>query len=262
MISNFPVELEYFVKRQTTVDWVIPTRTLHLHELVFIIDGSGQVCIEDKTYTAKSGDMFYFMPNVEHSLCTTHAPYMSFYAVHFTPLNSGENLPIKEYFHIESPYLLMEQFRTLHKAWLQNSNFSSTATWQKNLTLQQIVLETVNQCTQMHAPTHVCLIKKAQEFIHNNLENKITLGDLTAAVNIEKTLLIQIFKEHTGQTPMRYVTHCRISKAKALLLSAGKKESIADIAKKCGYDDVFYFSNSFKKECDCSPLNYRKHRYT
>lgn len=61
----------------------------------------------------------------------------------------------------------------------------------------------------------------------------------------------------TGQNTSSYITQIRISKAKRLL-RADITKPISDIALKCGYDDVAYFSRIFKQQTDMTPSQYRK----
>ena len=66
----------------------------------------------------------------------------------------------------------------------------------------------------------------------------------------------RIFKKETGQTIFSYLTRVRISQAKMLLTSGNLP--IKTIALRVGYDDIYYFSNAFKKETGVSPSRYRK----
>lgn len=66
----------------------------------------------------------------------------------------------------------------------------------------------------------------------------------------------RIFKKETGKTIFTYLTMIRISQAKILLTSGNLP--VKTIALRVGYEDIYYFSNSFKKETGLSPTQYRK----
>lgn len=61
----------------------------------------------------------------------------------------------------------------------------------------------------------------------------------------------------TGQNTQTYVIQIRISCAKRLL-DTDSTMLIGDIAMKCGFDDVAYFSRIFKKMTNMTPSQYRK----
>lgn len=62
----------------------------------------------------------------------------------------------------------------------------------------------------------------------------------------------------TGLSPMKFVRHIRLSKAKQLLSES--EEAISSIAYKTGYNDPAYFSRIFKKEFDVTPIQWRTNR--
>ena len=80
--------------------------------------------------------------------------------------------------------------------------------------------------------------------------------DLAEIYGYSAQTLIVNFKKHYGKTPMKYITDLRISKAKELLLNT--TASVAQVAEMCGYVNVYYFSNTFKKETGISPLKFRQ----
>lgn len=61
----------------------------------------------------------------------------------------------------------------------------------------------------------------------------------------------------TGQNTSAYISQIRMSKAKRLL-DSDVNMPIGEVAAKCGFDDIAYFSRVFKQECDMTPSQYRK----
>jgi two-component system response regulator YesN len=53
-----------------------------------------------------------------------------------------------------------------------------------------------------------------------------------------------------------YISDLRMKHARKLLSTT--TYSITDTAKRCGFEDVYYFSNFFKKFHGSSPTEYRK----
>ncbi len=64
-----------------------------------------------------------------------------------------------------------------------------------------------------------------------------------------------IFKNHFNSTVKQYHMRLRMNHAAQLLLSGA---SLQETAIQCGFDDYYFFINSFKKEFGVSPAAYRR----
>jgi len=65
----------------------------------------------------------------------------------------------------------------------------------------------------------------------------------------------KLFIKRYGLSPVKYVTHLRIERAKELLITG--RYTITEIAAMCGFENIYYFSNVFKNHIGVSPGNYR-----
>lgn len=100
------------------------------------------------------------------------------------------------------------------------------------------------------------LIHKIYEYIRVNIDQKITLEDISKEVYLSKNYISTMFKEHTGQSLTSYINTVRINKSKKLLLEGDC--SLSQIAGLCGFDDQSYFTNVFKHIVGISPNKFRK----
>ena len=91
------------------------------------------------------------------------------------------------------------------------------------------------------------------EYIHNNLNERITLDQLSTNFGYSKSYIIRIFNKHTGQTPTAYINRCKIDLAKQLL----KEENVTDTAFECGFDNVSYFIKTFRFYTGFTPKRYK-----
>ena len=73
--------------------------------------------------------------------------------------------------------------------------------------------------------------------------------------NYNGAYISRIFKQIVGMNLSTYVTSCRISKAKELLMHGN--DNISEIAEKVGFDSSQYFSNVFKRMVGTTPGEYR-----
>ncbi len=100
------------------------------------------------------------------------------------------------------------------------------------------------------------LIGIAVNFIHNNFERDISLGDIAKFVFLSPSYFTRAFKEETGMSPINYLLKVRIERAKELLADTGLK--ISDIALNVGFSNQQRFNEMFKKYAGLTPLQYRK----
>lgn len=97
-----------------------------------------------------------------------------------------------------------------------------------------------------------------KNYIKSNLDQKITLADLSYRLHCSTVTLTNHFKAEFGITIMEYVIEKRMNLAKHLLLE--NTYSIAQIAEKCGFSDPEYFSKCFKRCQGCCPQVWKKNR--
>ncbi|MNI98530.1 DNA-binding transcriptional regulator AraC [compost metagenome] len=58
-------------------------------------------------------------------------------------------------------------------------------------------------------------------------------------------------------TPLEFVTLCRLQAAKQQLLEKPEQQ-VADIARRCGYDNPSYFNRRFMESEGMTPTDYRR----
>lgn len=94
------------------------------------------------------------------------------------------------------------------------------------------------------------------EYINEHFTEKITAGKVSQKFGYDETYFCRRFREITGITAMKYIKILRLEYAQKLL--QGRQAEIGDIAWKCGFSDISYFSNCFKKQYGMSPSEFRK----
>lgn len=97
---------------------------------------------------------------------------------------------------------------------------------------------------------------KVLEYINEHFMEKISAKDISAKFGYNEAYFCRRFKAVSGITAMKYIQILRLEQAQKLLKSTD--EEIGDIAWKCGFGDISYFSNCFKKYAGHSPTEFRK----
>lgn len=93
-------------------------------------------------------------------------------------------------------------------------------------------------------------------YFHRHYSQHICLDTLVQKYAISKQGLIQKFRKSVQKTPMEYLSMLRVNQSKLLLRDTAL--SVSQIAEACGFENVYYFSNCFKRHTGASPSAYRK----
>ena len=93
------------------------------------------------------------------------------------------------------------------------------------------------------------------EYINSHYTEEITAKNISHKFGYEETYFCRRFKEATGITTMKYIRILRLELAQKLLRSS--RDDIRSIAWQCGFSDICYFSNCFKRHFGLTPTEYR-----
>ena len=98
-------------------------------------------------------------------------------------------------------------------------------------------------------------IKKAQAFIEQNFQEKITVEQLAEMFCIGRRSLERRFKKATNNTTIEYIQRVKIEAAKKSFELSRK--SVGEVMFDVGYSDTKAFRTTFKKITGLSPIEYR-----
>jgi transcriptional regulator GlxA family with amidase domain len=98
-------------------------------------------------------------------------------------------------------------------------------------------------------------VKKAQEFIESNFQNKITVDQLASMLAVSRRNLERRFKKATANTVVEYIQRVKIEAAKMSFESS--RENVNEVMYKVGYSDPKAFRGTFKRFTGLSPVQYR-----
>ena len=98
-------------------------------------------------------------------------------------------------------------------------------------------------------------ISKAKQYIEEHLDERMSLEEVSTAVNVSTFYLCKLFKSTTDLTFTEYVNRARIERAKQALLNPSS--SVTEIAYDVGFQSLSQFNRSFRRLVGMSPTNYR-----
>ena len=99
-------------------------------------------------------------------------------------------------------------------------------------------------------------IKAMLSCIHTRYAAALTTAEIASSASISESECLRCFRTTIGTTPIQYLKEYRIQQAARLLTETDQK--ISDIAIVCGFQDMSYFTRSFRAQMGCVPTEYRK----
>jgi transcriptional regulator GlxA family with amidase domain len=98
-------------------------------------------------------------------------------------------------------------------------------------------------------------VKKAQEFIEKNYDEKLTVDQLARMFALSRRNFERRFKKATCNTVTEYIQRVKMEAAKMSLESS--RENVNEVMYKVGYNDPKAFRITFKRITGLSPVQYR-----
>ena len=97
-------------------------------------------------------------------------------------------------------------------------------------------------------------IEPAIKFIEQNFYNKIYISELAKLCNISQSHLRRLFNQNLGMSPIKYKNSILIKTACNMLCN--EELNVSETAEALHFNDIYTFSQLFKKEIGLSPKKY------
>lgn len=101
-------------------------------------------------------------------------------------------------------------------------------------------------------------LRRATEWINENLREKIVLHDIASAAGTSPRTLQALFQKQLGMSPMQYVSKRRLHHVHEELMSVETESTIRSIAKHWGFRSISDFERYYKKHYGLPPCETRR----
>lgn len=98
------------------------------------------------------------------------------------------------------------------------------------------------------------LLMTVRDYIHDNIEEEITIDDLSCVANVSKYHLIRLFRRQFGLTPHKYILNHRINRVREEL---NHGLSATHVAHEFGFFDTSHLNRHFKRAYGVTPKQYQ-----
>lgn len=219
---------------------------------------SGNVSlIDDSGITkVKSNSIMVIGANKKHTITTTKINQIEAYWIYFDAVCGAQNLfdivKCNDVIEVDDDELITRIFEGVLY------NIENLPVVSKVLNDKCYILRMVSYFIEKSGyeiNTKNIPLKDATDYIEENLDKKLEVGDIASVLNVKNNQCTNLFNEAFGMSPMRFISDARILKARLLLENSDMK--IGEIGLECGCGDVHSFSKTFKNNVGLSPSKYR-----
>lgn len=237
-------DLVYFVDRQCFPEWKIKKDTITFHDLTFVVEGKSNYYVNGVKYTVEAGDVIYIPWGSKREAHTDKDFPMHSYAFNFCWLQTStqDALPLETVNKnvINSEILnYINQFKHVWMSRQPGHIMQSRALFM--LIIHQVITFYYRKDDPLQADKR---INKVLEYVVDHYSEELNLSGMAQIVNLHPVYLGKIIKKNTGYSFKEYLNQVRINHAEMLLSTGGF--SVTEVAERCGFHDVAYFSNVFK----------------
>lgn len=177
----------------------------------------------------------------------------------FLEINPYENISFSEEFTVKEEVALKERYKDFFGRTLgdcESKHTESSEEIKEEDRLVQSKQESEKEESKEDKDDNQAVIQAINHYIEENLNEGLSLEDLSKIVYFHPAYLSRFYKQVTGQKLSDYIVKRRLIRAKELLKESNLR--VADIANLVGYRKSQYFIKVFKINCGVTPNQYRR----
>lgn len=243
-------------------DWHSTPHTHHCSELFFVTGGSGQFFIENKIYPISANDLILVNPHVSHTEIGLAPNPLEYIVLGIEGLELAVMPDAEENFCIVNLLGIRDIFLGYLKNLLRELENQVPGYEVVCQNLTEILIILLTRQTNFEATlapirkksTHLSAL--VRRYIDTHYKENINLDMLADKAHVNKYYMVHTFTKEYGVSPIKYMISKRIEESCQLLQTTDY--SLSTISRMLGFSSPSYFSQTFKKEKNCSPLEYRK----
>jgi len=236
-----------------------PARTLHSWEIIFVEKGTLTIREEEKVFTVGAGETLLLWPQRRHVGVGEFPADLKFYWLHFELIPPVEKtlqhavLTLPQHTVLNDPQYMTALFRQfLHEQ--ENVHRSVALECILLLLLQQISASALSERAADNPG--IALAWKARQMIGTHFHLPISASMLAKELHCNVDYLGRVYRRAFRLTLTEAIHRQRVRAAEKLLISDSR--SLKEVAMQCGFHDVGYFRQIFRKHTGLTPAAWKR----
>lgn len=232
-------------------------------EIIYIVDGKGELRINQKCFPLTKGDFILIGSEEIHYIESDKKDILTFQSIVFdynilTERGESVHYPILKYVfkkdEISEIYSLFQLLIAAYKEESENYELLIKSHLYKIIYLL-LKYQYIGYVVTNERSSDV-VMKEVSDYINQHYNEDLKSEKLAEMAGYSKYHFTKVFKDYTGKTVVEYINQLRLNKSIDLLLNFNL--TISEIAFELGYDNVSYFIKRFKTMTGKSPSQYKK----
>lgn len=263
LVNRKAVKLLYVSTAKYGGDWHSLPHTHGCTELFYVVGGLGQFRIRETLLSVVQDDLVIVNPQVEHTEVSLNAHPLEYVVLgveglEFAASGGGDGRYSLFNFRRGREELLALLRSILREIEQKAPGYELVC---QNLLEVLVVLMMRHTdfsltVTPARRASKECAVVK--RYIDANFKESITLDQLAEMAHVNKYYLVHSFTKEYEISPINYLIERRVQESCYLLCDTD--HSLSQISHMMGFSSPSYFSQSFRKTMNISPLEYRKQK--
>lgn len=253
----------------------------HWHEefeVVIVAEGQATVIVGSRTQDICTGNGFLVNTGTLHSYHTLSGSVCRLHSLVFHPRLVGGSMESIFYQKYVQPIVKHQTmdvyFLDREIPWQATALKTAELAWQTGVQeplhfelqirncLSKLMADLCDHIPAEQTKPNAGLLRSAErmkqmlKFIQENFAEELSTAVIASSASVSESECLRCFRTVIGTTPIQYLREYRIERAAQLL--AESPIQISEVAFRCGFQDVSYFTKTFRKLRGCTPSEFQK----
>ncbi len=257
-INQLYLTIEYMNHRRCTPQWTIKYDKIRFVDLTYVVRGKATYFINGQAHSVGAGDLICIPYGSEREAYCDANDLIESYCLNIElfDYNTRERvtLPFDLVTHIGMHSQIIVLMDELYAAWLmRESRYDLQSMGYAYVILSKFM--SIVQTGGGNQPTDQ-RVQTVTEYIVKHSAEPLNVTMLADLVGLHPNYLSSLFRKCCGCTICQYILRIRVNRAESMLLE--ETLSVGEIATRCGFSNVYYFSRAFKRVKGVSSSSLKK----